>query len=104
MSGSLAVSCLLPATATTIVTAEVLITCLPPATVQGRPLEARCFTAPPLFIFHHANAYETDGGRRLIIDSIHYDSLPAVGREALVEQQASAHRRSAPGGVAICAC
>ena len=57
--------------------------------MQGRPLEARCFTAPPLFIFHHANAFETAGGRRLIVDSIHYDSLPAVGREALAEQQAS---------------
>jgi all-trans-8'-apo-beta-carotenal 15,15'-oxygenase len=40
-----------------------------------------------LFVFHHANAYEE--GQRVIVDSIHYDSLPAVGREALAEQQAS---------------
>ena len=64
-----------------------------------RPLESRCFTAPPLFIFHHANAYETDGGRRLIIDSIHYDSLPAVGREALAEQQASGYCHSGCAGL-----
>jgi all-trans-8'-apo-beta-carotenal 15,15'-oxygenase len=88
-------SCLLAGTAATAVSAEVSTTCQPPASLQGRPLEARCFTAPPLFIFHHANAYETEDGRRLIIDSIHYDSLPAVGREALVEQQASAHPRHA---------
>lgn len=36
--------------------------------LQGRPLEARTFTAPPLFVFHHANAFETDGGRRIVID------------------------------------
>lgn len=34
-----------------------------------------------------ANAYEADGGQRIVVDSIHYDSLPAVGREALAEQQ-----------------
>ncbi|PRW59430.1 Apocarotenoid-15,15 -oxygenase [Chlorella sorokiniana] len=54
---------------------------------EGRPLEARTFTLPPLFIFHHANAYEADDGQRIVVDSIHYDSLPAVGREALAEQQ-----------------
>ncbi|KAL4425965.1 hypothetical protein ABPG75_009981 [Micractinium tetrahymenae] len=54
---------------------------------QGRPLQARCFELPPLFVFHHANAFETDGGSKIVVDSIHYDSLPAVGREALAEQQ-----------------
>lgn len=47
----------------------------------------KTFTAPPLFVFHHANAYETDGGKRVVVDSIHYNSLPAVGREALAEQK-----------------
>lgn len=56
---------------------------------QGRPLQPRTFTAPPLFVFHHANAFESADGRRVSVDSIHYDSLPAVGREALAEQQAS---------------
>ena len=44
------------------------------------------FTAPPLFVFHHANAFETNNGEQIVIDSIHYDSLPAVGREALAQQ------------------
>lgn len=110
----------------------------PPASLQGAPLRERTFELPPLFIFHHANAFEEGG--RLVVDSIHvrgsargrgsagwlvgrragrapalapckacpcaahdcpssnhcchprpfapqYDSLPAVGREALAEQQ-----------------
>ncbi len=56
---------------------------------SGAPLRSRTYKAPPLFVFHHANAYESDDGK-VIIDSIHYDSLPAVGREALVEQRVSA--------------
>jgi all-trans-8'-apo-beta-carotenal 15,15'-oxygenase len=60
------------------------------------------FSAPPLFVFHHANAFErttstsrsthsntdstTSTTTTLVIDSIHYDSLPAVGREALFQQ------------------
>ncbi|KAG7675184.1 hypothetical protein Ndes2526B_g08043 [Nannochloris sp. 'desiccata'] len=67
------------------------------------------FSAPPLFVFHHANAFEkktsafttsnntastttstsstcADTSTTLIIDSIHYNSLPAVGREALSHQ------------------
>lgn len=47
----------------------------------------RTFAAPPLFVFHHANAYEAEGGKRVVVDSIHYDSLPAVGKEALAQQQ-----------------
>lgn len=54
---------------------------------QGRPLESRRFELPPLFIFHHANAFEADGGSRVVVDAIHYKSLPAVGREARAEQQ-----------------
>jgi len=46
----------------------------------------RSFAAPPMFVFHHANAYESDNGRRVVIDSIHYNSLPAVGREASAQQ------------------
>lgn len=38
-------------------------------------------------------SYEAEGGRKIVVDSIHYDSLPAVGKEALA-QQASAHMRS----------
>ncbi len=51
------------------------------------------FSAPPLFVFHHANAYEEHTSSTsdstttsIVIDSIHYDSLPAVGREALSQQ------------------
>lgn len=63
---------------------------LVPYPPQGRPLEARRFELPPLFIFHHANAFEAEGGSKIVVDSIHYESLPAVGREALAEQQAGA--------------
>lgn len=42
----------------------------------------RTFSAPSCFIFHHANAYQSPDGARLVVDSIHYDSLPAVGKEA----------------------
>jgi len=47
----------------------------------------RTFEAPGLFIFHHANAFENEDGSKIVIDSIHYDSLPAVGSEALPSQQ-----------------
>lgn len=50
----------------------------------------RTFAAPPFFVFHHANAYEEEtagGGRKVVVDSIHYVSLPAVGREALASQR-----------------
>lgn len=50
----------------------------------------KTFNAPPTFVFHHANAYEmtcdNSGRKLLVIDSIHYDSLPAVGREASTSQ------------------
>jgi len=44
----------------------------------------RTFEISPSFVFHHANAYEEQDD--IIIDSIHYKSLPAIGREALPEQ------------------
>ena len=44
----------------------------------------RTFKIPSLFVFHHANAYEENC--IITVDSIHYPSLPAVGREALPEQ------------------
>lgn len=69
---------------------------LPPAVPQGRPLEARRIQLPPLFIFHHANAYEADGGSKLVVDSIHYESLPAVGREALADQQVGGRAAAGP--------
>eukprot|EP00890_Picochlorum_soloecismus_P003127 jgi/Picsp_1/3815/NSC_01327-R1_retinal pigment epithelial membrane protein len=43
------------------------------------------FEISPSFVFHHANAYEEQDD--IIIDSIHYKSLPAIGREALPEQE-----------------
>ena len=43
-------------------------------------------------MFHHANAYEEDGGRRIVLDSIYYKSLPAIGKEARPDQKV----RSAP--------
>ena len=46
--------------------------------------DIKTFTLPSCFIFHHANAYED--GNDLIVDSIHYPSLPAVGKEALPSQ------------------
>ena len=57
------------------------------ADAAGRPLRVHNFTAPPLFIFHNANAFQSEDGGQITVDSIHYDSLPAVGREALAEQQ-----------------
>jgi all-trans-8'-apo-beta-carotenal 15,15'-oxygenase len=60
---------------------------IPRAGVESPSIQPRLFTAPPLFVFHHANAFETSGNdRKIIIDSIHYDSLPAVGREATAQQ------------------
>lgn len=51
------------------------------------------FQAPPLFVFHHANAYETHkrGHTRVVIDSVQYDSLPAIGKEALEGQGVDAN-------------
>lgn len=55
---------------------------------NGSDATARCraFPVPPSFVFHHINAYEADANH-IVIDSIHYDSLPAVGREALDAQR-----------------
>lgn len=63
-----------------------MIHLIPRRHVEGIAPTACSFAAPPLFVFHHANAYETDNGRRIVIDSIHYNSLPAVGRESLAHQ------------------
>ena len=38
-------------------------------------------------MFHHANAYEEDGGRKIVMDSIYYTSLPAIGKEARPDQK-----------------
>jgi all-trans-8'-apo-beta-carotenal 15,15'-oxygenase len=46
--------------------------------------DIKTFELPSSFIFHHANAYED--GNDVIVDSIHYPSLPAVGKEALPSQ------------------
>ena len=62
---------------------------------SSRPLlQPRTFRAPPLFALRHANAYEADGGRVVVVDSIHpasstlYDnSLLTAGREVLAEQE-----------------
>ena len=49
-------------------------------------------------MFHHANAYEEDGGRRIVLDSIYYKSLPAIGKEARPDQKV----RSAPRDSKAC--
>uniref|UniRef100_A0A1D2ACD5 Apocarotenoid-15,15'-oxygenase n=1 Tax=Auxenochlorella protothecoides TaxID=3075 RepID=A0A1D2ACD5_AUXPR len=54
----------------------------PGAPPGARP---RRFELPPSFVFHHANAYEQ--GEHVIIDSVHYDSLPGVGTPALGKKQ-----------------
>jgi all-trans-8'-apo-beta-carotenal 15,15'-oxygenase len=41
---------------------------------------SRTFTLPPSFVFHHAGGYED--GDDLVVDSIHYPSMPAVGKQA----------------------
>lgn len=56
---------------------------LVPRAASGVP---RTFELPSSFVFHHANAYETEDGRNVVVDSIHYPSLPAVGKEALPSQ------------------
>ena len=61
---------------------------------NGAPLQARVFDLPPLFVFHVANGFER--GTELVVDSIQYDSLPAVGREALAQQQVRWSRLPAP--------
>lgn len=74
----------------------------------------RVFDIPPFFVFHHANAYQ-HGDDQVIIDSIYYDSLPAVGREALTSQQVDPdasftsrlkrlHLNISTGVVVRCAC
>jgi all-trans-8'-apo-beta-carotenal 15,15'-oxygenase len=39
--------------------------------------EVRFFDTDPCFVFHHANAFESDG--KLILDSICYDEFPSLG-------------------------
>ena len=39
--------------------------------------EVRFFETDPCFVFHHANAFETDG--KLTLDSICYDEFPDIG-------------------------
>jgi all-trans-8'-apo-beta-carotenal 15,15'-oxygenase len=46
--------------------------------------ESRSFTLPASFVFHHAGAYED--GDDLVIDSVHYPSMPAVGKASSPEQ------------------
>ena len=43
---------------------------------------------PPTIVFHHINGFE-DAGRpgTLVLDSIHYDSLPVLGREPTKAQK-----------------
>lgn len=48
-----------------------------PPPLQGAPLSERTFELPPLFIFHHANAYEEGG--RLVVDSIHVRRVGRAG-------------------------
>lgn len=93
------------------------------ADAQGRPLQPRTFTLPPLFIFHHCNAFEE--GDKLVVDSIHYGaaalpflslllppslspSPPAAMAAYLLSHLApppsSPMRRLAPGGGARGAC
>lgn len=46
--------------------------------------EVRSFNIDPCFVFHHAGCFED--GDDLVIDSIHYPSLPSVGKEASPKQ------------------
>ncbi|MEM6450863.1 MAG: carotenoid oxygenase family protein [Cyanobacteria bacterium P01_D01_bin.105] len=39
--------------------------------------DVRFFETDPCFVFHHANAYETDG--QLVLDSICYEEFPSLG-------------------------
>ncbi|MFK8182934.1 MAG: carotenoid oxygenase family protein [Phormidesmis sp.] len=39
--------------------------------------DVQFFDTDPCFVFHHANAYETDG--KLVLDSICYDEFPSLG-------------------------
>lgn len=60
-----------------------------PRNTSDQSRRVMTFQAPPLFVFHHANAYEMQdqrGHTRVIIDSVQYDSLPAIGKEALESQ------------------
>jgi carotenoid cleavage dioxygenase-like enzyme len=41
---------------------------------------------PPTFVFHIVNAYESGSGE-IVVDAVHYDSLPAVGKQAPGQQQ-----------------
>jgi all-trans-8'-apo-beta-carotenal 15,15'-oxygenase len=65
-----------------------------PRNISDQSRRVLTFQAPPLFVFHHANAYETQdqkGHIRVIIDSVQYDSLPAIGKEALESQGVDAN-------------
>ena len=46
--------------------------------------EIRSFKLPASFVFHHAGAYEE--GNDLVVDSVHYPSMPAVGKASDPEQ------------------
>lgn len=46
--------------------------------------DLKSFTLPASFVFHHAGAYEE--GEDLVVDSVHYPSMPAVGKASNPEQ------------------
>jgi len=57
-----------------------IILCIP----RDATKPMKSFTMDPCFVFHHAGAFVD--GNDLVVDSIHYPSLPSVGKEASPKQ------------------
>lgn len=55
------------------------------------PQQPRFFDAPPFFSFHHVNAYDTEAGQRLVIDTIAWDEVRGV-RSWLAVRMSCIHR------------
>jgi hypothetical protein len=86
MGLSCAVSCMhwLPGTPTYI-----HVVPRPGSAAERRGERPRVFDAPPAFVFHHANAFEEeqeDGGVSLVVDSVYYATLPAIGGKKGLER------------------
>ena len=47
-----------------------------PRSGEGKPLQ---IPAPEGFVFHHLNAFETNDGKELVVDSIFYADFPSIG-------------------------
>jgi carotenoid cleavage dioxygenase-like enzyme len=58
------------------------------------PAKAHVISAPPFFSFHHVNAYELNGGERVVLDTISWQDIAFE-----VSQHSSLEERKVLGGL-----